>query len=910
MKKYIGLVLLLIAIVVGAFLLARYRSADGPAQTTSTTSASGQTTASATRGARPGQLRRGSPLVAADDPQGSQRLEGQVVDGEERPVRGAVVAISAQPPRVTETEADGSFAFEGLMAKRYSVDAHKGDAHGGPVSVNLTATSDPVLLRLEAVGQVVVTVLAATTRSPLAAATVELRGIANRKVTTDQQGRAVLGAVGGSWHVLKVAAPGYAPAWRTISSSGEPGAVVEQVFLLEAAAAVSGRVVDGGGNPLENAYVLAQDVAATGFAFANVRDDGVVTDKNGRWQIAAVAPGTYRFSAMHAAYAPGLSVAVRVDGRSARRDILITLEAGGRVAGKVQAKTGGGVASAQVRIAPRSQGLALDTVRQVYSDAAGNFEFTGLPRQEFDILAVHESASSELERVDLVARVEAAGLVLTLDGDGAISGIVVDANGEAMAETQVVAQPDFSGGEAGSSNWRLHDQVVAGTDAGGRFVLRGLGAGRYRLHATRGNPDRYDTWLRDGTLAAPGDEGVKVVLVEDGRVEGKVSFADGSAPELFTVAVSVAPATSFSKTGGAFVLKNAPPGRHSIVVRGPEFREAGVRGVAIAAGGSTDVGTITVQRGRSISGRVVRADGTPQEGAEVVAGKQLMGDGNSLSSSLFGLGDMGFFKKTTSGADGSFVIHGVGARAVVVAAEHPATGRSNMVPIAAGASSVSLELVLQAAGALEGTVVQADKPVQGAMVMASSQNAARGILTVVTGTDGAYRFDKLAPDRYVVSASLQQGGLVDMKTESVHVTVEASATARADIVFAAGSITLEVDAKNRDGSSTRNALVFLLNGRQDPRDADELLHATAQSRGPGGQSMIVDGRAARFAELLSGEHTACAVPLSGTLADPAVIEEMQNWDSLPLSCQPTTVQDSPALQRMTIVLGDQVEDAE
>ncbi|HEY1105321.1 MAG TPA: hypothetical protein VGE78_04160, partial [Agromyces sp.] len=52
-----------------------------------------------------------APMAALvdDDPKGSLRLEGQVVDAEEHPVSGATVIVSSNPPRTATTEADGGF---------------------------------------------------------------------------------------------------------------------------------------------------------------------------------------------------------------------------------------------------------------------------------------------------------------------------------------------------------------------------------------------------------------------------------------------------------------------------------------------------------------------------------------------------------------------------------------------------------------------------------------------------------------------------------------------------------------------------------------------------------------------------------------------------------------------------------
>src|SRR2546429_5642426 len=57
------------------------------------------------------------------DPEGSLRLEGQVVADDGHGVGGAVVWLQSVPPRLTKTDDDGSFAFDKLVGRAYSLTA-------------------------------------------------------------------------------------------------------------------------------------------------------------------------------------------------------------------------------------------------------------------------------------------------------------------------------------------------------------------------------------------------------------------------------------------------------------------------------------------------------------------------------------------------------------------------------------------------------------------------------------------------------------------------------------------------------------------------------------------------------------------------------------------------------------------
>src|SRR5262249_11397321 len=160
----------------------------------------------------------------------------------------------------------------------------------------------------------------------------------------------------------------------------------------------------------------------------------------------------------------------------------------------------------------------------------------------------------------------------------------------------------------------------------------------------------------------------------------------------------------------------------------------------------TDLGTITVERGRRVSGRVTRADGSGVAGAKVIAGNRIFGDGKELVGAN-GPGGAGV-KETESDANGNFVLDGLGVKSVLVVADAE-DGRSKTVQVPPGDQDVTLTVPLAVPGVIEGKVTESDgKPVGGAIVVAQAQSAYRGQLMVSAGADGIFRFDRLAPDTY------------------------------------------------------------------------------------------------------------------------------------------------------------------
>jgi Carboxypeptidase regulatory-like domain len=127
-------------------------------------------------------------LAHDDDPIGTIRLEGQVIDAVDQPVVGATVAIDANPTKHVTTDGSGGFVFDGLIARAYRVEATSAAGYAGPIRVQLAPTPEPLTLRLHAAGTVEVIVIDADRGTPIAGADVELRATLTYRAITDAKG--------------------------------------------------------------------------------------------------------------------------------------------------------------------------------------------------------------------------------------------------------------------------------------------------------------------------------------------------------------------------------------------------------------------------------------------------------------------------------------------------------------------------------------------------------------------------------------------------------------------------------------------------------------------------------------------------------------------------------------------------
>lgn len=862
--------------------------------------------------ARPSQGRQPARAVLPEprrqaEPEGTLRLEGQVLDGGDLPVADARVAIDTEPQRITRSGRDGSFHFDRLIGRRYRLTARKAERVGGPLQHQLSAESDPVILRLRLGAVLAVQVVAAGSGEPVAGAVVELRGDQRLVTSSGPDGRARFEGVAGGGAVLHAAAAGHAPARQLVAVPD--GAVDEPVqvrIALERGAAVRGRVVDSDGAPVAGARVVAVDTGAL-LDLQDAEHDGAASDAEGHFELPAVAAGTYRAVATAAGHPRSSSEPFTSDGQRPVTGVEVVLAQGGTIAGRVVGRGGRPAAWARVRVEPAGDAIRPGVLggmgrRAATADAEGAFRIEGLKRTELDVLAVGERASSEPLRVDLRASPTAEDLELRLVVDGRIAGRVVDGRGRPVAEVTVSAAADIwaQGLDSAAS---LRGRASDLTDGGGNFALEGLPEGRYRLRASR-SAGAFVHHFRPGVAARTGDEDVELVLEREGGLRGRVVFAGGGSPQRFSVAVGGPPGVPFASPDGGFELPEVPPGEYTVRVHGDAFADVDLEGVEVQAEQVTDLGSIEVQPGRTIAGRVVDGRGEPVAEASVMVAKRLIGDGSRAATELGAAAaqQMGL-RRTISGPDGRFRIGGIDDQSQIAVAEHEQLGRSLPVQVPAGQASPELELVIEGFASLSGRISSGGQPAAGALVSASATGQAEQAVVVHAGDDGRYRIDKLPAGEHRVSANLVDKTSLGGRGEARMITLRAGEQQQLDIDIPKGQVELTVQVRGVEGAPIDSAQIFLIPGQVDLSVAAELNQLAASSGGSLISGFWLPQKAAVLADLEPGAYSLCVIPINGSMNDPAFLTKLQKHrHSLQVHCQPLEIAASPTEQSHTAVV--------
>jgi len=236
-----------------------------------------------------------------------------------------------------------------------------------------------------------------------------------------------------------------------------------------------------------------------------------------------------------------------------------------------------------------------------------------------------------------------------------------------------------------------------------------------------------------------------------------------------------------------------------------------------------------------------------------------------------------------------------------VVAEEPNLGRSPAQRVQQGdPAEEHLTLAIQPYGAIKGTLASGGKPAENTIVTAQSTTVPGALYSVATGPDGAYRFDKLAPDTYKVSATLGMP-MRGMKFYSKSVTVPAGQEVTVDLTYQPGSVSLTVDLAATGGAKVGSASVWLASGVVAAKNGRDLqLRLAAQGQGSSQWNIVPFGSSTQFTELEAGAYTACAMPFPDIPRRQMRDYAMKYADVMPVFCKTIQVAASPDQQSATV----------
>ena len=422
-------------------------------------------------------------------------VRGTVVDADGDPVHGADVVLGAKVAsteycaflrntraRQMRTDTDGVFVFDNVPVGAVNVSASSfflpipaaasGNllSHGDVKDFNLTLTSNIA-------GELHGTVYLpdGTTRAGAGVQVTMSGGRPDVTVVTDAEGR---------YSFAKIF-----PAGRYTVVAADPvtGKVVKEWISLQAdqdlaadlrllgQGTVAVTVVDGGGTPIEDAFVELR-----GARYPNYQSAGAVTvSDNGKIQFTKVPEGSFSVMASDDEGRGGREHGALVEDGSTV-DITVHMTVTGTVSGTYRTSDGSTpIPNAEVTLRQGTGRFLGSTVTSSHPDSLGTFHFDFVPAGNVLVTAMDPltgrlgEASGIIEKQD-----EELDLEILQLGSGTLAGTVTSGGSPmSAAEVRLVS-------ETGLSSAVPNLRAYATTDGAGAFTFDGVPVGRFDLRAT------------------------------------------------------------------------------------------------------------------------------------------------------------------------------------------------------------------------------------------------------------------------------------------------------------------------------------------------------------------------------------------------------------------------------------------
>jgi hypothetical protein len=301
---------------------------------------------------------------------------------------------------------------------------------------------------------------------PIRRATVILQGPGWQQMDTDANGQYELTGLSEGEYTLRAASYSYSSSESVTAEAGSTHVNI----VLKGLATIEGQVVSRAtGEPVEAFRVRAK---REGGNVLFIRDDWVhVRGAGGRFRLTGVEAGPVSVEVLPEGYAAKVQPVGTVSGGETLDNVVIRVDNGGTLTGRVVDGQGHGVSSAMLFVgaAPDDQ-WNQDREKRTVSGPDGAYEITSLPAGAVTVIATH----AQFARTSVDVHVTPSVINrrdIVLSSGGTVTGVIT-LDGKPMPDQEVHVSFESNGHKS------------APTDSDGRYEIGGLPDGGVRLNPT------------------------------------------------------------------------------------------------------------------------------------------------------------------------------------------------------------------------------------------------------------------------------------------------------------------------------------------------------------------------------------------------------------------------------------------
>ncbi len=670
------------------------------------------------------------------------------------------------------------------------------------------------------------------------------RFVSRRKATDEEGSFRFAGITEEHVRKLRVDASGFATYERErVPVDGD-----ELEIVLERSAAVTGRVLLPDGEPVTSFTVAVHREATESSAEPLDVLDGSRTresfsEADGRFTLEGLDPGTVTLETSAENWAPGRKTGLRlVSGRTVDAGSIRLREGlmlrGRVVEGDVGTPVPGTAVSAR-RPADLLLAAARHPGRTTISDAEGSFVLRGLEPGTLAVRAEHAAFSPVERRVELEEGAILDDLVLRLSQGGRLTGVVLDADGVAVAGAMILLMQ-------GMELERGRDST---TGADGRYLIDRLEPGAYLVALAPRERTLRGAGMKTASIREGETTVVDFIESEGVRLSGQVLRGEtplGGALLTFIAGIDggslmaegVGIKATQSDETGRYEIHLDEPGEYQVIIgdpSGPGPQNA----VRIVVPEEPEVFRNIILRAHRIAGFVTDDAGRPVGGA-------------TLEARPGSAGPMDFSGQSAAVSDdtGAYALEGLEPGTYRVVAHAEGLAGAERYPVEVVEGTVQLDLVLERGRRLRGLVTdEAGRPVGGAVVMAVRSGAGNDAVSEGARTDVNGVFELKVPgDEPLDVTAMARGwapalvrGVVpapDPEAAPLRIVLTAGGRVRVTVLDAAGAPVKGVQVVAR---SLTPSLSDFLRAFQSPPMSDAGGIAWIESLAPGGYELSVPG---------------------------------------------------------------------